>query len=302
MIAFLVSVTDQDCEETSNRMPLVNVDGARISYEKTGTGPAVLLIQGAGVAGSGWRPQMEALRDRYTLFAFDNRGIGGSVLERGGSVTIEDMTRDALALMDAEAIRQFHVVGHSMGGLIAQALALAVPARIKSVALLCTFVRGAEGARITPALLLTALRMRIGTKRMRRNAFLTLIMPPAHLRAADRVRLACEMAPLFGYDLAAQPHFVMRQVRAMTRYDAAARWSELSGIPTLVASATHDRIALPAYGRTLASLVPNARFVEFSDAGHGVTIQCAEAVSTLLRDHFAAAEPSSSLPEQMHCA
>lgn len=275
-------------------MPLLRTPRATISYRRTGRGPAVLLIQGAGLIGDGWRPQVHELADRYTVLAFDNRGFGQSTFEAGDRLTIEDMASDAAAIMDAEGIERFHLVGHSMGGLIAQALTLTARERVKSLSLLCTFVRGREAARLTPALLLTALRMRIGTSGMRRNAFLRLIMPPAFLQTIDRGRLAQDMAPLFGYDLSRQPSFVIRQVQAMRRYDEADRWPELASVPTLVVCAAHDRIALPRYGRTVASLVPNARLVEFPDAGHGVTIQCAREINALLDGHFAEAERRSA--------
>jgi pimeloyl-ACP methyl ester carboxylesterase len=271
-------------------MPFLNTRGARISYARAGAGPVVLFIQGAGVIGDGWTPQTEGLSGEYTVIAFDNRGIGKSTIADGGRVTIEDMARDALAIVDAEGVDRFHVVGHSMGGLIAQALALRARERVRSLALLCTFVRGSEGARLSAAMMLTALRMRIGTPRMRRRAFLDLVMPAAYLETVDDVQLAANLAPLFGHDLADQPWFVLRQVRAMARYEAAARWPELAGIPTLVASAAHDRIALPRYGRALASLIPNARYVEYPDAGHAVTIQCADRVTARLREHFAGVE------------
>jgi pimeloyl-ACP methyl ester carboxylesterase len=270
-------------------VPTLELDGTRLRYIRLGTGPAVLLIQGAGLVGEGWRPQIDGLSAEFSVFAPDNRGTGGSAAgER--AVTIEAMARDALAIMDAEGVPHFHVVGHSMGGLIAQAVALAARDRVLSLALLCTFVRGSEGARLSPAMLATALRMRLGTRRMRRNAFLELIMPAAYLENCDRDRLARSLTPLFGYDLASQPAFVMRQVRAMARYDASARWTELAGMPTLVVSAAHDRIALPTYGRTLASLIDGARYVELPDAAHGVTIQSPEAVNTLLRGHITAAD------------
>ena len=97
------------------------------------------------------------------------------------------------------------------------------------------------------------------------------------------------MMPLFGYDLARQPWFAMRQLQAMARYDASARWGELADIPSLVVAATHDRIALPAYGRNLATLL-NGRYVEFPDAGHGLPIQAAPGVNALLKEHLATAD------------
>jgi pimeloyl-ACP methyl ester carboxylesterase len=251
-----------------------------------------LLLQGVGLIGEGWRPQIDGLSDRYTLVAPDNRGIGRSTIH-DGRLTIEDMASDALAIMDAEQFERFHVVGHSMGGVIAQALALRAPERILSLSFLCTFARGQDGAAMSLAMLVTALRMRIGTRPMRRTAFLELIMPARHLRQVDRAALAEQLRPLFGHDLAEQPSIAFRQLRAMSRYDASARLAELSHIPTLVVSASEDRIAAPAKGRALATAIPGARYVEIDDAGHGVTIHRAGDINRLLSERFAATAPLS---------
>ena len=174
---------------------------------------------------------------------------------------------------------------HSMGGLIAQQMALTAPGRVLSLAFLCTFLRGREAARVTPAILLSALRMHVGTRAMRRRAFMQLVMPDAYLRQADLVRLAEELGELFGRDLADQPSIVMKQLSAMSRFDASARMHGLASIPTLVVAAALDRIALPKYGRSLAAAVPGARYVEIPDAGHAVTIQCADRINELLSEH-----------------
>jgi pimeloyl-ACP methyl ester carboxylesterase len=266
-------------------MPTLETAGAFLSYERAGHGPPVLLLQGVGLIGEGWRPQIDALADRFTLVAPDNRGIGRSTI-RDGRLTIEDMAVDAIAIMDAEKCDRFHVVGHSMGGVIAQALALSAPERILSLSFLCTFARGKDGAAMSLPMLITALRMRIGSRPMRRNAFLELIMPARHLQQIDRAALAEQMRPLFGHDLAEQPSIAFRQLRAMSKYDASSRLVELGHIPTLVVSASQDRIAIPAKGRALAALIPNARYVEMEDAGHGVTIHRADAVNRILASHF----------------
>jgi aminoacrylate hydrolase len=267
---------------------------AVISYARAGSGPPVLLVQGVGVVGNGWKPQVDGLSDRFTLLSFDNRGIGESTLQ--GKPSIEDMAADALAIADAEGVEQFHLAGHSMGGLIAQHIALAARPRVMSLALLCTFLRGPQGAAMSPSLLLSALRMRIGTRAMRRNAFTQIVMPAAYLKGIDRERLADNLAPLFGRDLAEQPPIVISQVRAMSRFDASARLSELAAIPTMVVSATEDRIARPEYGRALAA-IPGARYVEIPDAGHGVPIQLARRVNELLAEHWVSAasrQPSAA--------
>ena len=119
--------------------------GAEIHYTADGSGPAVLLVQGVGAIGRAWRPQIDALKASYTVIAFDNRGIGEST-GGDGPLSIEAMAADALAVADASGASSFHLVGHSMGGIIAQQIAFAAPDRVRSLSLLCTFARGAQGA------------------------------------------------------------------------------------------------------------------------------------------------------------
>src|SRR5512145_2040280 len=102
----------------NRRMPLLSRPGADLHYELAGAGPPLLLIQGVGVTGEGWRPQVEQLAAEFQTLSFDNRGIGRSSAR--GPVTIEAMAEDARALMDACGWESAHVAGHSMGGVIAQ--------------------------------------------------------------------------------------------------------------------------------------------------------------------------------------
>ncbi len=256
-----------------------------MAYNREGQGPAVLLIQGVGLIGNGWRPQVKGIADRFTVVTFDNRGIGGSSIT-SGELSIKAMAADALTIMDHEKIENFHVAGHSMGGVIAQELALTAPHRVKSLSLLCTFAHGRQATRLTLPVLWIGLRTRVGPRRCRRNAFLEIIMPPAYLRAVDRGRLAKELEPLFGHDLADQPPIVMKQLRAMAKYDRRPDLPRLKSIPTLVLSASEDRIALPAYGRELAEIIPGAQFHELPNAGHGVPIQLMDKVNAYLAQHF----------------
>jgi len=253
-----------------------------------GNGPAVLLIQGVGVIGAGWSPQVDAMAGRFRMIAFDNRGIGSSPL---GDVplSIEVMADDAIGIMDSSGIDRFHVVGHSMGGLIALQVALKAPHRVKSLSLLCTFASGKDGSRMSPGMLVAALRLRIGSREMRRQAMLSLIMPADYLRTVDRARLARTIGSLFGRDLSEQPAIVMKQLRAMSRYSAASRLRELRSLPALVVSGSFDRIARPDLGHALAEGL-GARYVEFQDAGHALPIQCGDRLNALLLEHIDRAE------------
>jgi len=264
-------------------------DGAVITHKAQGTGPPVLLIQGVGVAGDGWRPQVDGLADRFTCVTFDNRGMGGSTVGKTPSApaySVEVLAADALAIMDARGFDRFHVAGHSLGGCIAQELALGAPGRVLSLAFLCTFYRGRDGAVLTLDMLIRGLRTRIGTRVMRRNAFLELVLPPKALAGRNRAELAARLAPLFGHDLADQPPIVLEQLKALSRYDARERFHELGRIPTLVVSATKDRIAKPASGRALADAIPGAKYVQIDDAGHGLPIQEPDRVNALLAEHW----------------
>ncbi len=179
-----------------------------------------------------------------------------------------------------------------MGGLIAQRVALTAPARVLSLSLLCTFLKGSQGAAMSLPMLITAIRSRIGTRRMRRHAFVELVMPLAYLASVDRDELCAGLQGLFGRDLADQPSIVMQQVRAMSKFNVSAQVSKLSSIPTIVVSAEHDRIARPEYGRALAAAIPGATFTEIPHAGHAVTIQCAADVNALLTRHLREASPA----------
>ncbi|HLK90861.1 MAG TPA: alpha/beta fold hydrolase [Polyangia bacterium] len=261
---------------------------AHLSYRRRGEGPAVLFIQGAGARGEVWRPQLEPLSARYATVAFDNRGLGKSRI-LSGELTLEAMADDALAIMDHLGIERFHLVGHSMGGLIAQEVALRAPARARTLSLLCTFARGRQATRMTADMLLIGLRTRIGTRAARRRAFLELVVPPALLARRGAPALAQELGELFGRDLADQPAIIMKQLRAMSRYDASGRLAGLR-IPTLVMSAEHDRIARPSFGRELAAAIPGARFVELPGLSHTAPIDAAGQVNALLEAQFQQAD------------
>jgi pimeloyl-ACP methyl ester carboxylesterase len=262
-------------------------------YASTGSGTAVLLIQGVGVIGTGWRPQVESLSARFRTITFDNRGIGASA--RGDTpLTIEIMADDALSIADAAGAGRFHLVGHSMGGLIAQRVALEAPQRVKSLSLLCTFADGRDASGLSPRLMWLGIRTRVGTRAMRRNGMLRMVMPPAFLQGVDRGRLAADLGALFGRDLADQPPIIGEQLRAMSRYSAAASLGRLAAIPTLVVSAAHDPIAPPRLGRALAAGIHGARYIELPDAGHAAPIQCAGEINALLAAHLSAAESGAA--------
>lgn len=196
--------------------------GCRLAYDVVGEGPPVLFIQGVGVHRGGWSPQVEALSSEFRCLSFDNRGMGRSQ-PLTLPLTVEQMADDARALLDCQGWESAHVVAHSLGGPIALELALSAPGRVRSLSLLCTVARGRDATRLSRRMLWLGLRSSIGTRRMRRRAFLEIVMPPGAVVASQAEELAARLAPLFGHDLAEQPPVAMRQLGALRAYDAGGR-------------------------------------------------------------------------------
>jgi pimeloyl-ACP methyl ester carboxylesterase len=261
-------------------------DGCALAYRVQGDGPPVVFIQGVGLHGDGWEPQVAGLAERFRCLTFDNRGMASSQ-PLVGRLSVERMAEDVLALLDAQGWDDAHIVGHSLGGLVAQHLSLTARPRVRSLALLCTSSKGSHLTRISGPILTLGLVTYLGTRRMKRHAFLNLVLPPSHLRAHDRDELAALLAPVFGHDLADTPPVVDAQLGALRAYDATPRLAELAGLDTLVVSAEHDPIAPPRFARALAERIPGARHVEIADAAHGVTVQRADEVNALLQGQLA---------------
>jgi len=277
-------------------MPFIELKDAMIHYELQGQGEPVLFIQGCGVAGSGWDPQVLELSTDFQCLTFDNRGIGRSKTS-DPVLSVEKMAADARGLLDELGWERAHVVGHSLGGVIAQQLALDAPERIKSLSLLCTFSKGAEGGRITPSTALMGIRTRLGTRAMRRRAFLRMLFPPEFLATVNMDEFAAALAPIIGRDLADSPPILMQQVKALAAHDCTAQLRKLSPIPTLVVSAEKDPLALTHYGRLLCLHINGARYIEIKGASHGVTLQKPDCINQLLREHLLGTGNSSELAE-----
>ncbi len=282
--------------------------GNSFRYAIRGGGIPVVFIQGVGLHGDGWLPQTEALAQHCLCLTFNNRGIdpppqqpagSRSLLPFGAPITVEQMAGDALALMDCEGWPSAHIVGHSLGGLVAIHMALAHRQRVRSLSLLCTFADGRSAVKMTPRMLWLGTRSRLGPRAARRNAFLQIVMPPDFLKSADKPALAKSLEPLFGHDLADHPPVVARQLAALRIYNAVPRLHELAGLPTLIMSAAHDPISRPKdAGRILAQKIPGSRHEEFPDASHGLPIQLADRVNGLLLEHIQTAQ-SARIPAPM---
>jgi len=121
-------------------MPHTNNHGISLDYDVIGSGPDLLLIAGTSADRSLWGYVRPALAQHFRTIAFDNRDSGGSS-QATASYTITDLVSDAVAVMDATGSRHVHVLGHSLGGVIAQELGLAHPERVKTLTLANSWAR-----------------------------------------------------------------------------------------------------------------------------------------------------------------
>ena len=252
-----------------------------------GAGEPVVFIQGVGLHGDGWLPQTTELRKHFRTITFDNRGMGASQ-PAALPLTVEQMAVDTIAIMDAKGIASAHLVGHSMGGCIAQKIALAVPHRVKSLSLLCTSACGADATKLSWKMLWLGLRTRLGTRNLRRFAFLRMVLSKEYLATHDREQTALQLAPLFGHDLGDTPPVVMKQLKALKKFDVSTRLASLAGIPTLVISAVQDIIFPPHCGHRLARQICGAKYLEIAPGAHGVTIERADLINKILLQHMQA--------------
>ena len=234
----------------------------------------VLLIQGVGVAGCAWQPQLSALGAKFPLAFFDNRGIGKSPGRPG---TMTEMGEDVLEVLNFLQWPKAHLVGHSLGGVIAQQAALLAPERVRSLSLLCSFANRATVIRPSLPTLWLNLRTLIGTEGMRRRAFFEMVSDPTIACDEDSMALLEEV---FKRPLHQTPPGTMAQVWALARTDFREALTQIE-IPTLALGASADRVAPVSQSRVLAELL-GGRFAEIK-GGHACPVQqAAEVNQTLL--------------------
>jgi pimeloyl-ACP methyl ester carboxylesterase len=261
-------------------MPSVDAGGTELHFVRAGAGEPMLLIQGMSATHLAWgRPFSSQLEQSFDCIAFDNRGMGLSA-PASEPFTIADMAADALGLLDALEIERAHAVGISMGGMIAQELALAHPDRLRSLTLGCTYCGGPGSQLMDPADfggLVEA--MASGDRQRVFRAMWDLNLSPAFRRDESRYAEFAEMASA----LPARRETIGFQIQAIAAHDTSARLHRLEP-PTLVVHGTEDRVLGVANGRMIASLIP-APLETLDGVGHMFWWEQPQRSAALVRDH-----------------
>jgi 3-oxoadipate enol-lactonase len=232
----------------------------RIAWNAVGEGEPVLLIHGLGYARWGWEPVVEPLARRFRLLLFDNRGIGESEVPPG-PYTARAMAEDAVAVLDEARVDTAHVIGTSLGGMVAQELALGWPDRVGRLVLACT-TPGGPGAYPLPertlALMAEAptLPQDVALRRFVENA----LAPGAPQELIERIVVHRLAEP-------PNPAGWAAQAAAGAAFDAHDRIGAIA-VPTLVLHGTADGVVDARNARLLGERIPNARVELFAGTGH----------------------------------
>lgn len=267
-------------------MPTATVDGNDLHYLPRGEGDPLLLIMGLSGTHLSWGdPFLDALVARgFEVIAYDHRGVGRSS-RVDEQFTLEQLADDAAGLLSELGIDRAHVVGISMGGMVAQHLALRHPERIVTLTIGCSYA-GGEGSSLTPPE--TFQRLAEGwasgdRERALRTGWEINVSRPFAQQPGEYERWRA-----MALELPVPLTVIQLQLQAVAPHDTSARLGEISA-PTLVVHGTEDDMLPVANSRVIASHIPGARLEELEGIGHLFWWEQPERSAELIAEHARAA-------------
>jgi pimeloyl-ACP methyl ester carboxylesterase len=275
-------------------MSTAAVGDVELFYEEQGTGDPLLLVMGLAADSTAWMFQVPELARHYRTIAFDNRGVGRSSKPRG-PYTIHEMADDAAGLLDVIGIERAHVVGVSMGGMIAQELTLRHPKRVRGLVLGCTFPEpDAEserqrqfslarfGGRVT-ASGETEIDVSAVDPLMLFQHLLPRVFNQSFIdRELPKLLQIFGGALQYGFSLEA----ILGQVEAIMGHRATDRLREITA-PTLVITGDADLLVSPANSDVLARNIPGAKLVKIPGGSHGFNFETPDVFNREVIDFLA---------------
>lgn len=253
----------------------IEVNGTSYAYRRFGKPSAIPVVGFQHFTGTldNWDPLIiEGLAQQREVIVFDNKGVGNS----GGITpdTVAAMTEDALAFIQALGIRKFDILGFSLGGFIAQQLAIAQPDLIRKIIMVGTAPQGALALYSFPQLIEKAMKLEPAER------FLFIFFTPS---AASREKGRATLQRLFARtedrDRDTIPEAVMAQLKAITRWGTDPVTLDVSKIthPVLIIQGSNDEMMDSSTSYTLFKQLPDARLHYYPDAAHGSFFQYPEA-------------------------
>src|SRR5262245_58858147 len=261
-------------------MPTTTVRDVELYYEEHGQGDPLLCIMGFATDSTAWLLQTPAFAERYRTIVFDNRGVGRSS-KPTGAYTIHGMADDAAALLDHLKIDRAHVLGLSMGGMIAQELALRHPDRVRKLVLAATFPEPDAASEEKRKVVFTQMggtitqdgEMKIDVAAMNPLDFfqhlLPLVFTPSFIQTElPKLMQMFSGALQYGFSIEA----IMGQMQAIRGHKTTDRLATIKA-PTMVLTGDADRLISPANSAVLARSIPGARLVEIPGGSHAFNVE-----------------------------
>jgi pimeloyl-ACP methyl ester carboxylesterase len=255
--------TQEEIVPTTTTTTTISGGPATVAYDRSGTGPGLVLVHGTAATRQQWLPLTAAVADRFTVVAPDLSGSGDTV-DHGGPLTLADLAAEVLAAADHAGLDAFHLVGHSLGATVATHLAATHPERVRSLVLHAGWVRTDTrfAAELTHWLHLLATDRERGTTHFAEMLPLVAFGPRywAAATVEGNAALVAQLAELV-------PAGAARQIEVDLAVDLRGLLGRITA-PALVLASAHDRIVAADQQRALLAGIPDARHAEL-DAGHG---------------------------------
>jgi 3-oxoadipate enol-lactonase len=255
----------------------IATDGVTIAYDVFGRrdGEPLVLIQGLGIDSRGWTLQRMVLGRHFRCFAVDNRGVGRSG-HPPGPYDLSQMAQDVLSVLDAEGHERAHVLGASMGGIIAQILTVQHPDRVRSLVLACTACHHHAWRRELLAEWIVAVQEH-GMSALSDDALRWMIGP------RFRRRFGLWLNVLAHIVLSSAPEPFIAQVQAILAEPDELRY-ELRSVraPTLIVTGSQDALTPVGDAEELAELIPGSELCVLSGAAHGLMVESPNAFNAIV--------------------
>ena len=253
----------------------------RLHWRSEGEGEPVLMIMGLGASSIGWYRVLPRVAREYRGIVFDHRGTGSSD-PISGLLTMEDLVLDALAVLDAAGEESAHIVGASMGGMIAQQLALHHPHRVRSLALCCTTPVSRQG--LPPWRLIGGAVLRTFLTPRQSAWLMTPALYSKSTRTEHPERMDGDMEVRMAAPTPARTTWL--QLLAIARHDTRDRLTDLAGVPVTVIHGDEDVLIPLERGELLHELIPGSRLAIIPEAAHVLTTDEEQASVAALLDHL----------------
>jgi pimeloyl-ACP methyl ester carboxylesterase len=256
-------------------------------YERRGNGEPLLLITGFGISGAVFEPVLDRYAERFSCIVFDNRGSGRSQAPLRPT-SMPELAADAVGLLDELGIASAHVYGVSMGGMIAQEVALRFPERVRGLVLGCTSPGGPRAVRPTVRELRVVAAAAAGAPRSPVDSTLAAVLFSERFRRDEPERAHFLLEHFRRHLPAAQG--VAAQLLASVFHDTVSRLDQVQA-PTLVLHGERDVMAPLGNARMLAERIPNAELAIVPGAGHAYALELPDVSFDLFASWYARHAP-----------